>query len=223
MHHVIDFSVDRIRQEPVIEHTETSVESKKGTRLRVQWPDSPRSNLHAAKAKFLQMAADYTWLNPHLMLSLDWFGEHIAVDATAQDWPKWKPSDPTRAHWYTSDRLERLIAGYIANGATSNRTIREFVSEFRGLSGSAKQKAVLDKVGLSRELLTALVVNNATLPRGSLSDQGRAVLAAVGTGELAPGQGAALLGAIGTLARVTELDELMARITKLEDKQNGNT
>ena len=47
-----------------------------------------------------------------------------------------------------------------------------------------------------------------TLPDGTLTDQGRAVLSAVAAGDLAPGQGAALLGAIGTLARVTELDEL---------------
>ena len=55
-----------------------------------------------------------------------------------------------------------------------------------------------------------------TLPDGTLTQQGRAVLACVAAGELAPGQGAALLGAIGTLARVTELDELAARITALE-------
>jgi hypothetical protein len=55
-----------------------------------------------------------------------------------------------------------------------------------------------------------------TLPDGTLTEQGRAVLASVAAGELAPGQGAALLGAIGTLARVTELDELTARITALE-------
>ena len=55
-----------------------------------------------------------------------------------------------------------------------------------------------------------------TLPDGSLTEQGRAVLASVAAGELAPGQGAALLGAIGTLARVTELDELAARIAALE-------
>lgn len=55
-----------------------------------------------------------------------------------------------------------------------------------------------------------------TLPDGSLTDQGRAVLAAVAAGELAPGQGAALLGAIGTLAKVAEVDELAARITALE-------
>ena len=54
------------------------------------------------------------------------------------------------------------------------------------------------------------------LPDGTLTDQGRAVLASVAAGELAPGQGAALLGAIGTLARVTEIDELTARIAALE-------
>lgn len=57
-----------------------------------------------------------------------------------------------------------------------------------------------------------------TLPDGSLTDQGRAVLRAVAAGELAPGQGAALLGAIGTLARVVEVDELARRIEVLEGK-----
>ena len=60
------------------------------------------------------------------------------------------------------------------------------------------------------------------LPDGdTLTAQGRAVLSAVAGGELAPSQGAALLGAIGTLARVTEIDELSARITKLEGAQNA--
>ena len=56
------------------------------------------------------------------------------------------------------------------------------------------------------------------LPDGTLTAQGRAVLAAVAAGELAPGQGAALLGAIGTLARVAEVDELARRIEALEGK-----
>lgn len=60
-----------------------------------------------------------------------------------------------------------------------------------------------------------------TLPDGSLTEQGRAVLASVAAGELAPGQGAALLGAIGALARVAEIDELAARVAALESK-NGN-
>ena len=54
------------------------------------------------------------------------------------------------------------------------------------------------------------------LPNGTLTDQGRAVLAAVAAGQLAPGQGAQLLTAIGTLGKIAELDELTARIEKLE-------
>jgi len=56
------------------------------------------------------------------------------------------------------------------------------------------------------------------LPDGAtLTAQGRSVLAAVADGRLAPGQGAQLLAAIGSLARVTEIDELESRITKLEE------
>jgi hypothetical protein len=62
-----------------------------------------------------------------------------------------------------------------------------------------------------------------SLPNGTLTEQGRAVLAAVGAGALAPGQGAQLLTGIGKLARVVEIDELAKRINKLEEKQNGNT
>lgn len=57
-----------------------------------------------------------------------------------------------------------------------------------------------------------------SLPAGSLTDQGRAVLAAVAAGELAPGQGAALLAGLGALARVREIDELSARLDALEGK-----
>ena len=57
----------------------------------------------------------------------------------------------------------------------------------------------------------------------TLTEQGKAVLAAVGAGELAPSQGAALIGAIAGLARVAEIDELSARITRLEEKQNAKS
>ena len=53
---------------------------------------------------------------------------------------------------------------------------------------------------------------------GTLTATGRGVLSAVAAGQLAPTQGAALLGAIGTLARVTEIDELTQRIEALEGK-----
>jgi hypothetical protein len=51
---------------------------------------------------------------------------------------------------------------------------------------------------------------------GTLTDQGRAVLSAVAGGDLAPSQGAALLGAIGALSKISETDELRTRIERLE-------
>jgi DNA topoisomerase VI subunit B len=158
--HDIDFTVDRIRQEPVIAHNEQAAQTRNGTSIRVRWPVSPRSNLHEAKVRFLQVAEEYAWLNPHLTIGLNWFGNRISITSTNPSWAKWKPTDPTSPHWYNPERLERLIAAYIANEATRARTIREFVSEFRGLSGTAKQKAVLKATGLSREPLTALVSGN---------------------------------------------------------------
>jgi hypothetical protein len=50
----------------------------------------------------------------------------------------------------------------------------------------------------------------------SLSDSGRMVLAAVAAGQLAPGQGAALIASIGALSKVIEIDELANRVEALE-------
>jgi hypothetical protein len=53
----------------------------------------------------------------------------------------------------------------------------------------------------------------------TLTDQGRAVLRLLAEGELGVGQAAALLAAIGQLARVAELDELARRVEALERGQ----
>lgn len=59
------------------------------------------------------------------------------------------------------------------------------------------------------------------IPAGTLTEQGRAILAAVAHGELAPGQGTQLLAGIAAFGRIIELDELTGRISKLE-LQHGN-
>jgi hypothetical protein len=85
---------------------------------------------------------------------LIWNGKpRVCARASDPSWVKWGPADPTSAHWYDAARLERLMAAYIARDqdhGRNPRTVREFVSEFRGLSSSAKQKAVLDDAGASR-------------------------------------------------------------------------
>ena len=51
---------------------------------------------------------------------------------------------------------------------------------------------------------------------GTLTAKASAVLSAAAAGDLAPGQAAQLIAALGTLAKISEVDELAARITKLE-------
>jgi hypothetical protein len=153
--HKITFAVDSIRQQPVIRHERREGPAKSGTHVTVHWPSSSSSILESASDRFLQIADDYTWLNPHLTLTLEWFGRSTSVEATNSSWPKWRPSDPTSAHWYEPKHLQRLIAGYDEDAAR-DRTVREFVAEFRGLSGTAKQKKVLEATGLGRASLSAL-------------------------------------------------------------------
>jgi DNA topoisomerase VI subunit B len=169
-HHIIDFSVDRIRQQPNVDHRVGAGEVTSGTRVRVHWPDSARSILDEAKARFLQIGDQYAWLNPHLSITVDWFGKVCVDEATDPAWTKWRPSDPTSPHWYTPAHLERLVAGYVAHDTDRGRmrTVRELVAEFRGLSGTAKQKSVLGSTGLAREPLTALV-NGSDLDRVAIA------------------------------------------------------
>ena len=157
--HRITFGVYAIRQEPVVVHEHTPEEHGKiGTEIVVKWPDLACSILTNAKDRFLQFASDYAWLNPHLTLRMDWFGKAETVGATDTCWAKWKPSDPTCPHWYDHQHLERLIAGYIGHDEDNSRdrTVREFVSEFRGLSSTRKQKAVIETTGLARATLSSL-------------------------------------------------------------------
>lgn len=169
--HVISCRIDLIRQEPVIDRREEAAFVKSGASIRVAWPDSASSILELAEARFLQIAEDFAWLNPHLTLTVDWFGVRCRIEASNPAWTKWKASDPTSAHWYSAQQFERLVAAYNKHDQDrgSNRLVRQFIAEFRGLSGSAKQKAVLDATGLAREPLSRLADDqglNTDLVRG---------------------------------------------------------
>ena len=59
---------------------------------------------------------------------------------------------------------------------------------------------------------------------GSYTDQGRAVVRSVADGGLSPGQGAALLGALSAMVKLSETDDLARRIALIEGalKIKGN-
>jgi DNA topoisomerase VI subunit B len=161
----IEIAVDRLRQLPKVNHSRTEMA---GSFVRVHWPVRPgvpafmsgqvAGYLDRDDRRFLQVVSGFTFLNPHLTLSLDWFGEQSTVEATDPGWVKWAPSSPTSPHWYRPEDLERLVAAYLVHDqeAGRDRTVREFVSEFKGLTSTIKQKQVLAATGTSRAPLSSL-------------------------------------------------------------------
>ena len=152
--HHIAFAVDHIKQEPKIERTTKPSRLTRGTRITIQLPGLQEGEheyddlVEGCKTRFLQLAESYAWLNPHLSLRVSWNGERrIDIKASKPAWKKWLPSWPTSAAWYDQSRFRRYMAAHIAH--CDAITVREFISEFRGLTGTAKQKVVLAETGAS--------------------------------------------------------------------------
>jgi DNA topoisomerase VI subunit B len=156
--HEINLAVDAVRQKPVITHDQAGANTKDGTSVTVRWPISASSHLAAQKIRFLQFALSYGILNPHAAIRVTWNGEVHDFPASDRDWTKWSPSDPTCAHWYDVELFERLVAAYAH--AHADRTVREFITEFRGLKGSAKVSDVLQTSDLARVSLGDLFDRN---------------------------------------------------------------
>jgi hypothetical protein len=158
--HTITFKVDQLRQEPAIDLGSAPLPLRqKGTRVTIFWPESASSILAAAEQRFLQIADDFGWLNPHLRIRVKWNGvERVNRMPSNLAWEKWRPCAPTSAHWYDVQRIERYLAAHAARDQDQgrDRPVREFVAEIRGFSGSAKQKRVLDDTGLARAPLSSL-------------------------------------------------------------------
>jgi DNA topoisomerase VI subunit B len=164
-HHIL-FRVDRIAQRPVIDYAPQPDEgAEKGTTFYIAWPPQHRAMLEKMRERFVTLLHDFTFLNPHLSLAVDWFGQtQFTTESTTTDWKKWRPNQPTSAHWYTHEQAERLVGAYITHdnesgGEEGGRTVRAFIEDFDGFKGSAAQKKVLDATGLSRSKLADLTEN----------------------------------------------------------------
>ena len=169
--HSISFKIDQIRQEPVIDQVRHGVTRpvRNGTSITVAWPVSARSALEHEGWRILQLASAYGFINPHLRLTISGAGSRD-TEPSDRAWQKWKPCDPTSPHWYQPDHLERLIGAYLSHDAEHGRerTVREFITELRGLSGTAKQKAVLGSTGLARAPLSRLLNGANAFDRGAV-------------------------------------------------------
>jgi hypothetical protein len=153
--HQIEFRVDHVNNQPKIIHTTTESPIKVGTKLTIKWPPKD-ALLEYAEHRFKQLIEAYVWFNPHLTLRGIWFGdEFINVKATNSNWEKWQPRNPTSPHWYDESRLQRYLAAHVARDRDlrQHRTVREFIAEFRGLSGTTVQRKILEEVGCSHQSL----------------------------------------------------------------------
>ena len=155
--HHIGFAVDHIKQEPKITHTTKKSPVVRGTKITIDLPacsyyGSEIDAIEDSKSDIVELTEAYAWLNPHLSLRLSWNGD-VLIDIKASNpaWNKWLPSWPTSAYWYDKGRFRRYMAAHIAN--RGNITVREFISEFRGMTGTAKQKVVLAETGASHRSL----------------------------------------------------------------------
>jgi len=149
--HDIRIQIDTIRQKPIIEHEKSKIVKSGGCAVTVY----TSINLDYYMPTFLQIIANYICFNPHLTIRAEGLVDMTVADcATNPTWRKWIPSDPTSAHWYGNDDFTRLVSAYIAKSRYGGRdyTIREFVSQFRGLSSTRKQKAITDKLSGVRRL-----------------------------------------------------------------------
>lgn len=176
--HGIRCRVDPVTQQVVVEreripkpHRKTGAvlriewEPSYGDDDEVQWPfdfvEPQAEGRNSLKEAARRLLTGYALFNPHLTITCQWFDETL-VDfaATATDWKKWRPNQPTNALWYEGRHLERLIGACLVHDRQHDRrrTVAEFLQQFDGFTGSAKRKQVIEETGLARVYLDEITV-----------------------------------------------------------------
>ena len=152
--HTIAVDFDPVRRVPRVERAQAPSTVKNGVRVRVAWPDSACSIFREARAGFLPLVDNFSWLNPHLWLELKLDGVRVfEAQSTDLAWHKLLPSQPTSSHWYNNERLSRLICATISDAEDrrlASPFVRDFIAEFAGLSGTAKRRDICEKIGAQR-------------------------------------------------------------------------
>ncbi len=145
LHH-ISITMDRIAGKPVIKD-EVSSFVRNGTFVKINSTSLlfllNNDDSYKTAPTPQELIEGYTAFNPHVTFILN----GTRYEATEPGWKKWTKDMPTSAHWYNTETISDLVAGYLVkerNNGQNKKSVREFVSEFRGLSGTAKQKKVTE-------------------------------------------------------------------------------
>lgn len=115
-------------------------------------------------------------------------------------------------------------------GASKNSALRKELADcLPGILQMLVQAAGAGDVAAIRLILERTIPalrptdSPVTIPMaGTLAEQGQAVLAAIGRGEITPAVGAQVVGALAAQARIVEAVDLDERLTRLEERTNDS-
>jgi DNA topoisomerase VI subunit B len=147
--HRVLFSVNQIKQEPLVQDIRSRSSVTAGTRVTVLWP----SNILVPEVH--NFLGQFVFVNPHLTLKFIVDGKtKFDCAASNPNWTKYRACDATSAHWYRPEQFERYAGALIARDQEANRpntarrkiTVREFIAQFRGMSATERQHSVLQEV-----------------------------------------------------------------------------
>jgi hypothetical protein len=151
--HRILFSVNQIKQEPIVKVLRNASRVKNGTRITVLWPETAKINspevdwddyggsweeYQALKAsskakidhgKLRDLLSSYIWCNPHLTLTFVVDGKTLVNhNATDPGWSKYRSCDATSAHWYGLAEIERYAGALIGRDQERPKDGREKIT-----------------------------------------------------------------------------------------------
>jgi hypothetical protein len=128
--HQILFTVNPIRQEPIVKDIRTPSRIRTGTRVTVFWPSDREATdeydndlAEIDPNPIRELLWEFVWVNPHLALQFTVDGKTlIHCKASNPDWTKYRACDATSAHWYTLEQFERYAVALIGSGSGISQT-----------------------------------------------------------------------------------------------------
>jgi DNA topoisomerase VI subunit B len=153
-------------------HDQKPATVKKGTFIRVHWPQiaceltyDGRQTFYRGNASYpgrmdevvVDVVRDFAAGNPHATFSVTAHGTTNTFSATETEWRKWRTCDRGSVHWYSVEDGKNLLAAHhreqqrLDELGVSHRqiTLRDVLADFDGLRGTVVRKRVLEQAGLS--------------------------------------------------------------------------
>jgi hypothetical protein len=146
--HRLVFSVNAIKQQPIIRNMRGRSRVRIGTRVTIFWPDTATVRVDAKE--IAELLKQFVWVNPHLTLLFTADRKTVfRYNATNPEWTKYRACDATSAHWYSSLEQFERYAGALIDRYGRKITVREFAAQFRGMSSTERQKEVVRALAAS--------------------------------------------------------------------------